>query len=149
MELDAIDRALINRLQDGLPLTTRPFATVGAELGIDESVVITRVAALREAGVLSRFGPLYNAERMGGGLSLAAMAVPPERFEEVAAMVNGFPEVAHNYAREHRLNMWFVLATELPEQVPAIAAAIEAQTGLAVRLFPKLAEYALDLRFAA
>lgn len=149
MELDAIDRALINRLQDGLPLTTRPFATVGAELGIDESVVIARVAALREAGVLSRFGPLYNAERMGGGLSLAAMAVPPERFEEVAAVVNGFSEVAHNYAREHRLSMWFVLATEWPEQVPAVALAIEARTGLAVRLFPKLAEYALDLRFAA
>jgi len=147
--LDVIDRALINRLQDGLPLTSRPFAAVAAELGLAEGVVIARVAALREAGVLTRFGPLYNAERMGGGLSLAAMAVPMDRFEEVAAVVNGFPEVAHNYARDHALNMWFVLATETPEQVPAVADAIAARTGLAVRLFPKLAEYALDLRFAA
>ncbi|MBP2230480.1 DNA-binding Lrp family transcriptional regulator [Azospirillum agricola] len=149
MELDGIDRALINRLQDGLPLTPRPFADVAAELGLDEGTVIDRVAALRRSGVLSRFGPLYNAERMGGGLSLAAMAVPAERFEEVAALVNGFPEVAHNYAREHTLSMWFVLATETPERLFAVAEAIEARTGLAVRLFPKLAEYALDLRFTA
>ncbi|MBK1840387.1 Lrp/AsnC family transcriptional regulator [Azospirillum sp. YIM B02556] len=152
--MDAIDRALINRLQDGLPLTSRPFAAVAAEpamaeFGLDEDMVIGRVAALREAGVLSRFGPLYNAERMGGGLSLAAMAVPAERLDAVAALVNAFPEVAHNYARDHALSLWFVLATETPERVAEVAAAIEARTGLAVRLFPKLAEYALDLRFEA
>ncbi|CAO3433091.1 Heme d1 biosynthesis protein NirG [Azospirillum doebereinerae] len=147
--LDSIDRTLINRLQDGLPLSSRPFADVAAELGLDEGTVIDRVAALREAGVLSRFGPLYNAERMGGGLSLAAMAVPAERLDAVAVLVNAFPEVAHNYAREHTLNLWFVLATETPERLFDVAAAIEARTGLAVRLFPKLAEYALDLRFMA
>lgn len=149
MELDATDRALINRLQDGLPLSSHPFADVAAELGLDERTVIDRVAALREAGVLSRFGPLYNAERMGGGLSLAAMAVPADRYDAVAAVVNGFPEVAHNYARRHALSMWFVLATETPERVPAVAAEIEAQTGIPVHLFPKLAEYALELRFEA
>ena len=154
MELDATDRALINRLQDGLPLTSHPFADVAAEpwavgLGLDERTVIDRIAALREAGVLSRFGPLYNAERMGGGLSLAAMAVPADRYDAVAAVVNGFPEVAHNYARHHALSMWFVLATETPERVPAVAAEIEAQTGIPVHLFPKLAEYALELRFEA
>lgn len=147
--LDTIDRALINRLQDGLPLTSRPFADVAAELDLDEDTVIDRIAALGAAGVLSRFGPLYNAERMGGGLSLAAMAVPAERFDAVASLVNGFPEVAHNYARDHALSLWFVLATETPERVVEVAAAIESRTGLAVRLFPKLAEYALDLRFEA
>lgn len=149
MELDAADRALLNRLQDGIPLVERPFAAVGGELGLGEDEVLARVAAMQEAGVLSRFGPMFHAERMGGGLTLAAMAVPADDFERVAEQVNAFPEVAHNYAREHALNMWFVVATEAPERVAAVCAAIGERTGLRVYAFPKLAEYYLNLRFKA
>ncbi|HYG85253.1 MAG TPA: AsnC family transcriptional regulator [Azospirillum sp.] len=149
MELDATDRALLNRLQDGIPLTDRPFAAVGAELGLSEDEVLVRVAAMKDAGVLSRFGPMFHAERMGGGLTLAAMAVPAADYERVTEQVNAFPEVAHNYAREHALNMWFVVATETPERVAEVCAAIEERTGLPVYPFPKLAEYYLNLRFKA
>ncbi|PWC40837.1 protein nirG [Azospirillum sp. TSO22-1] len=147
--MDATDRALLNRLQDGIPLVDRPFAAVGEELGLSEDAVLARVAAMKGAGVLSRFGPMFHAERMGGGLTLAAMAVPAEDFDRVAGQVNAFPEVAHNYAREHALNMWFVVATETPERVAAVCAAIEERTGLPVYPFPKLAEYYLNLRFKA
>ena len=102
-----------------------------------------------EAGVLSRFGPMYHAERLGGGLTLAALAAPPERFDEVTALVNAHAEVAHNYERDHELNMWFVLATDTPEGIDRTARAIEEKTGLEVMLFPKLEEYFIGFRVQA
>lgn len=149
MDLDATDRALLNRLQDGVPLVDRPFAAVGEELGLTEDDVLARVQAMVQAGMLSRFGPMFHAERLGGGLTLAAMQVPADDFDRVAAAVNAFPEVAHNYARDHALNMWFVVATEAPERVAEVCAEIEERTGLPVFPFPKLAEYYLNLRFKA
>lgn len=147
--LDAIDRALTNRLQDGLPLVDRPYAAVAAELGLEEAELLERLRRLLDAGVLSRFGPMYHAERMGGGLTLAAMAVPKERFEAVAEIVNAFPEVAHNYARDHDLNMWFVLASDRPERIAGTLREIEAATGLTVHDMPKRREFFVGLRFAA
>ena len=99
---------LINALQGGFPLVERPFAAVGAQLGIDEEEVIARIEFLKESGVLTRFGPMFQIERMGGAFVLAALAVPEERYEEVTALVNQLPAVAHNYRRQHALNMWFV-----------------------------------------
>lgn len=147
--MDDIDRRLVNALQGGFPIHERPYAEVAARLGLGEAEVIRRLAAMREAGVLSRFGPMYDAERLGGAVSLCAMAVPDERFEEVAGIVNGFPEVAHNYARAHALNMWFVLAVERPELIEATIARIEAATGLEVLNLPKLDEYFLELKLTA
>ncbi len=147
--MDEIDRAVINRLQDGLPVAERPFIPVAEELGLEEGDLIRRVRRLREEGVLSRFGPLFHAERMGGSLVLAAMRVPPEDFDRVAGQVNELPEVAHNYQRDHAFNMWFVLATETPEGVARAVAEIEARTGLKVHPMPKLAEYFIGLRFQA
>ena len=98
-----------------LPLTDRPFAEVGAELGMGEDEVLERLRRLFTLGVLTRFGPLVQIERAGGRFVLAALEVPEPRFDEVAAIVNALPEVAHNYRREHALNMWFVLAAETPE----------------------------------
>ena len=147
--MDAIGRRIVNRLQDGFPLAPRPFAEAAAELGLDEATLLDRVRHLLEAGVLSRFGPLYNAERMGGGLTLAAMQVPAERFDQVAAVVNGFPEVAHNYQRQHALNMWFVVAAETPSRLAEVLDGVRAATGLAVYDLPKIEEFSLSLRFEA
>ena len=147
--LDELDRRIVNRLQDGIGTESRPFAPVAEELGISEQKLIARLRRLRERGVLSRFGPMFNAERMGGAFCLCAMAVPEARFEAVAEQVNAHPEVAHNYAREHRFNMWFVLASEEAGRIETVAEAIEAETGLAVLLFPKEAEYFVGFRVAA
>jgi len=86
-------------------------------------------------------------QQLGGGLTLAAMRVPQADFEDVAETVNAFPEVAHNYARDHELNMWFVLATEHEERIDQVIHDIEAQTGLRVYNMPKQAEYYVGLRF--
>ncbi|MEE8500763.1 MAG: Lrp/AsnC family transcriptional regulator, partial [Kiloniellales bacterium] len=96
---------------------------------------------------LSRFGPLYNAERLGGAVTLAAMAVPEAEFDRVAEAVNAHPEVAHNYARDHALNMWFVISTDRPQHIDETIEAIEEETGLTVYEMPKLEEFTIGLRF--
>ncbi len=123
--MDYFDRAIINRLQDGFPICERPYAEVAAELGLGESELIERLERLLAEKKLSRFGPMYHAERLGGGLSLCAMRIPEAEFERVAEQVNAFPAVAHNYARDHALNMWFVLATETPQGIADAIAGIE------------------------
>lgn len=147
--LDAIDRLLINRLQDGLPLVPAPFAAVAAEAGLTEPEVVARIAALREMGAVTRFGPFLDAAAMGGAFCLCALAVPADRFDEVMTLVNAHPEVAHNYERGHRLNMWFVLACERPGQIAQAAARIGAETGLKVHLFPKEQEFFIGFRVEA
>jgi DNA-binding Lrp family transcriptional regulator len=147
--LGETDRAIVNRLQDGLPVVDEPYRLVAAELGIEEDDLIARLARLASAGVLSRIGPMYNAARFGGGLTLCAMAVPVARLEEVASIINAFPEVAHNYAREHRFNMWFVLATETEERIAAVIAEIERLTDIKVLNLPKLEEYFIGMKVAA
>jgi len=145
--LDAIDRAIINKLQKGFPICPQPYAQAAEEFGISEEELISRLQAMLDDKRLSRFGPLYNAERMGGGLSLCAMAVPKEDFEQVAEQVNSYPEVAHNYARDHELNMWFVLATETPERIDQVLGEIQAQTGCPVYNMPKKQEFFVGLHF--
>lgn len=144
--MDELDRVIINGLQEGFPVCERPYAATAERLGLDEAVLMERLEHLLKDGVLSRFGPLIHAEQLGGGLTLAAMQVPAGDLERVIGQVNAFPEVAHNYERDHALNMWFVLATERPEQVAAVIAAIEARTGYPVYNFPKEEEYFLNLR---
>lgn len=147
--MDDLDRAIINRLQQGLPICESPYRQVAEQLGMAEAELLDRLQKLLADGVLSRFGPMYHAEQMGGALTLAALKVPGDRFDEITEIVNRFPEVAHNYARNHALNMWFVLATEKPEQVQAVIEAIERQTGLTVYNMPKIKEYYVGLQLEA
>ena len=146
VELDGLDRRIVNGLQGGFPVSERPYAEAAEAFGIAEDELIARIDRLVETGALSRFAPLFNAERLGGAVCLCGLAVPAARFDAVAEQVNAHPEVAHNYAREHALNMWFVLASERPERIEEVAAAIEAETGLTVYRLPKLDEYYIGLK---
>jgi DNA-binding Lrp family transcriptional regulator len=147
--LDATDRAILNALQEGFPLTPHPFADAGRPLGLSEDDLIARIQNLREEGAITRFGPFFDAEAMGGAFCLCAMAVPADRFDAVVTLVNEHPEVAHNYERSHRLNMWFVLATDTPEGIERTARRIEAETDLQVLRFPKLKEFFIGFRVKA
>lgn len=144
--LDTTDRAIINALQTSFPLSHHPFAEAGAALDLSEEALIQRIKHLREVGAITRFGPFFDAEAMGGAFCLCAMSVPAGRFEDVVTLVNAHPEVAHNYERTHPLNMWFVLACETPEGIEKVARKIERETGLAVRRFPKLKEFFIGFR---
>jgi len=149
MSLDDTDRAIVNLLQDGIPVLERPFAGAAASLGLDEAALLERLQALLDAGVLSRFGPMFDAERLGGAFTLCAMRVPGTQFDRVADLVNSFEEVAHNYEREHELNMWFVIGAGTPGRVAAVVDAIEARTGIEVLNLPKLEEFYVGLRLEA
>lgn len=147
--MDDIDKTIINRLQGGFPICERPFAAVAETLALSEGELISRIDAMLADGTLTRFGPLYQIERMGGRFSLAAMAIPAAEFDRVAEIVNAFPEVAHNYERNHRLNMWFVLATETPEGLPETITRIKQATGYPVYNMPKEKEFFVNLYLTA
>lgn len=145
-ELDGADRAILNRLQHGFPICERPFARAALELGLEEGELLQRLGRLLESGVLTRFGPMFQIERAGGAVVLAAMQVPDADLEGVVAILNALPEVAHNYLRSHRFNLWFVLATASLESMERVIDCIEETTGHPVYAMPKLKEYFLDLR---
>jgi len=147
VSIDDTDRLLLNELQGGFPVTHRPFADVAARLALEEGDVIARLRRLVETGALSRFGTILNAPQLGGERTLAAMRVPRERFDEVAAYVNGLDAVSHNYERAHEFNMWFVISSEDEDDIERTIARIERETGLAVINLPTLEEFFVDIRF--
>jgi DNA-binding Lrp family transcriptional regulator len=145
MIINRLARELINHYQGGFLLTEQPFRNAAVDLGCSESTLIDTVAYLLNNGILSRFGPLYDAVKLGGGLTLAAMSVPEDSYARVTTLVNDYKEVAHNYRREHELNMWFVLATKSPENIATTLAAIEQESGFKVYNFPKQQEFYIGL----
>lgn len=147
VDLDAVDRRILNSLQGGFPVCPRPFREAAGALGITEEELIRRLQRLVDSGGLSRFGPILDASQLGGERTLAAMHVPAERFEEVAAFVNSLPTVSQNYEREHHLNMWFVVATEDPAEIRRTLATIEQETGLRVLDLPAEEQYFVEVNF--
>ncbi len=147
--LDATDRLILNHLQEGFPIATDPFLTVARNLGLEEANLLARLERMKADRIITRFGPFFDAEAMGGAFCLCAMAVPGANFETVLTKVNARPEVAHNYERSHHLNMWFVLATESAPEIEAVAKSLERETGLRVLRFPKLREFFIRFRVAA
>lgn len=147
--MDEVDKLIINQLQGGFPICDSPYQVVAEKLGITESDLINRIKSLLADGILSRFGPLFHAEQMGGALTLAAVKAPEQQFDEITEMINAFPEVAHNYARNHQLNMWFVIATDVPERLIEVIKEIEQKTNLKVYNMPKITEYFVGLKLEA
>lgn len=146
VDLDDIDRQLLDRYQRDLPLVAAPFASIAADLGIAEEDVITRLRRLREKGAVSRVGAVVKPNTVGVS-TLAAMAVPPERLDEIAAIVSAQPEVNHNYEREHELNLWFVAVAKDEAALSAALSRIGRATGCAVIDLPLVEAYHIDLGF--
>lgn len=140
-----IDAAILNRLQRGFPISSSPYQILAEELNVAPEYILQRIEHWLANGVLTRFGPLFHIEKRGGEFTLCALHAPKERFDEIAALVNAEPSVAHNYERTHYLNMWFVLATEQAEQTRAILAALTQTLGVVIYPFPKLKEYFVGL----
>src|SRR3546814_6978580 len=118
------------------------------ELGVPAPALCAQVQAWLDDGTLTRFGPLFDIEALGGAFTLAALCVPSSRIDEVAGMLAGMPEVAHNYQREHpSWNMWFVLACSLPADIARTIERIAQHTGLSVLNLPKEQTYHVGLHF--
>lgn len=144
--LDETDRRIVNALQGGFPLSDEPYREAAEPLGLSEAELLARLKRLLDERALTRFGPMFQIERMGGRFVLAAMQVPEADFDRIAETVNAFPEVAHNYRREHALNMWFVVAAETPALCDAALARIAQACALKVHAFPKEREYFVELQ---
>ncbi|WP_436923723.1 siroheme decarboxylase subunit beta [Halosimplex amylolyticum] len=145
-QVDAVDAALVDGWQSGFPVTERPFEVVAADVGVDESEALERVKRLYDQGIFRRFGPVLNPPVIGSS-TLAAVKAPADRFEEVAAVINGYEQVNHNYARDHEWNMWFVVTAASKERRDAILDEIEERTGCAVLVLPMLTDFYIDLEF--
>ncbi len=145
--LDTINRRIINNLQGGFPVTESPYRDIAFKIGITEDELLWRLEVMKTDQIYSRFGPLYNAEALGGAVTLAAIKVPEDDFERVTELVNAHDEVAHNYRRSPSpLNMWFVLSTESSEEISVVLDEIAQETGLEVYNMPKQKEYFLELK---
>lgn len=147
--LSDFDKLLINSMQSDFPLSSTPFDDLSVQLGYSAGDVINGVTSLLDRGVITRFGPLFNIEQLGGVFSLCALEVPTERFDQVAELVNAYPQVAHNYQREHQWNMWFVLATETAEELEATFEEIVRSSGCPGLNLPKEQEFYVGLRLTA
>ncbi|MCX4024848.1 Lrp/AsnC family transcriptional regulator [Spartinivicinus marinus] len=143
--MDKLDRQLLNRLQTGIPICEYPFQVIANELSCTEQQVIDKLQKMLDSGLLTRFGPLFDINEFGGAFTLVAMQVPSEDFDKVTAIVNQFPQVAHNYQRQHQFNMWFVIATEKTDEIVDIITQIESLTGLRVYNMPKQEEFYVGL----
>ena len=117
VNLYQFEKTLLNRLQGDLPLVPEPFVVIAEELGVSEVDVINTLRSLHETKVITRFGPLFDIVKKKGALSLCALKVSEERLDEVAELVNGYTQVAHNYLRENEWNMWFVLAAKSQQEL--------------------------------
>jgi len=144
---DALDRRLLDEFQRGFPLSERPFAELAQRLQTDEADIIERLRRLKGEGAVSRVGAVLAPHALGWS-TLAALAVPAERLDDVADLVSDYPEVNHNYEREHRFNLWFVVTGEDQDAVAAVLDDIGRRTGLRPLDLPLLEPFHLDLGFA-
>jgi len=144
--LTDLEKRLLNDFQDGFPLSPKPFADMAEELGASESAVLSALEGLQENGLISRVGPVFRPNRVGAS-TLAAMAVPPERLQEVADLVSAYAEVNHNYEREHELNLWFVATAPDRDRLNAVLKEIEDRSGLPVLDLPMIEDYFINLGF--
>ena len=145
-ELTELDRRLLNDFQQDFPLSPTPYADMARNLGVSEAEVLARLEALKSAGAISRVGAVVRPNTVGAS-TLAAMAVPPEKLESVAALVNGYTEVNHNYEREHRVNLWFVATAPDMTRLQSVLDEISVRTGYEVLSFPLVEDYHIDLGF--
>lgn len=144
MDYRELAELLIHRYQTGFPLTSRPFKVIADELGLAEEQIMETFQRLLEEGLISRLGPVFTTHRVGYSF-LAAMACPQEKIDSIAEFVNSFDEVNHNYEREGKLNLWFVLTGKDESHLDSVVKKIEQETGLVVHPFPMLRPFKIDL----
>ena len=144
--LSCQDRQLLNAYQQEFPLVSEPYKEMAAYLGMTEGEVLERLRSLEKSGIISRVGVVFRPRSVGTS-TLAAMEVPASEVERVAALVSAYPEVNHNYEREHTLNLWFVLTANDKERLQNVMAEIAKQSGMTVHAMPMVEDYHIDLGF--
>lgn len=145
--LSALHKRLLNDFQQDFPLTPRPYLKLAEALGVSEEEVLSALQELADGDLIYRVGPVIRPNQIGHSM-LVAMAVPTEQLQQVAEIISRFPEVNHNYERDNRFNLWFVLIADNREQLQRTVDDIEYQCGYPAMRLPLLADYFINLGFA-
>jgi len=141
-----LEQHLLDDFQRDMSLSATPFADIAQQLNVSEDEVIKTTQSLQERGVISRVGPVFRPNRIGVS-TLAAMSIPEDKIECVARIVSAFPEVNHNYQREHEFNLWFVVTASSAEHLDIVLYEIEQHTEYPLMSLPMLEDYFIDLGF--
>lgn len=146
--MDLIDEKILKRVERKFPLSSYPYRDLADDLGLTEKEVISRLSQLKKKGIILRIGAFFDSEKLGFHSTLIAMKVPQSRLPAVAEIINCYPGVTHNYSRDHRFNLWFVLMGKHRKEIDEIIRKIKDQTGIKDILnFPKKQLFKLDLNF--
>ena len=141
-----LEQHLLNDYQRDMSLSATPYADMAKQLGVSEEKVLESINLLQDRGVISRVGPVFRPNRIGVS-TLAAMAIPEQDIECVARIISAFPEVNHNYQREHEYNLWFVVTASSTEHLDIVLYEIEQHTEYPLMSLPMLDDYFIDLGF--
>jgi DNA-binding Lrp family transcriptional regulator len=144
--LTVFHRQLLNNYQHEFPLSPTPYKDIAASLGVTEDDVLSAFIELTSKQFISRIGPVITPNQIGVS-TLVAMAIPDEQIQSVADIVSQYSEVNHNYEREHRFNLWFVLIVKDDIHLQAVIEGIEMKTGFKTMQLPLLADYFINLGF--
>lgn len=145
-KLTELERRFLNAYQHEFPMSPTPYADIADELGLTEANVLEMLDSLSRRNILSRIGPVFTPNRAGCS-TLVAMAVPAEQLEAVAALVNSYDEVNHNYERLNDFNLWFVLTASDHERIETIVSELRNKTGFQLLNLPLEQAYHIDLGF--
>ncbi len=146
-EMDAVDRALLDIIQADFPLAPRPYAEIGARLGIGEEEALGRVRALKEARIIRRMGANFQSKKLGWVSTLCGAKVPADVMDTFVELVNAEPGVTHNYEREHAYNIWFTFIGPSREYIQERLDAITARTGVPILNLPATRLFKIRVNF--
>ena len=145
-DFSPLEQHLLNDFQRDMSLSATPYADMAKRLNVSEEEVLQCIQSLQNRGVISRVGPVFRPNRIGVS-TLAAMSVPEQDLECVARIISAFPEVNHNYEREHEYNLWFVVTASSEEHLNIVLHEIEQHAEYPLMSLPMLDDYFIDLAF--
>ena len=128
--IDDVDKAILNRIQSDFPITSRPYRTIGNDLGLSEDEVLNRISRLKTDGIIRRIGGNFKPEKLGFVSTLCAAKVPEDKIDHFAEVVNRYPGVTHNYRRENTYNIWFTFIAPSMDEINTNLEQIAAETGV-------------------
>lgn len=130
MELDDLDRRILNRIQGDFPISADPYGEIGESAGCSGAEALARVTSLVQKGVIRKVGPFFDAKKMGYGSTLCAVNVPADKMDEAVGVINSYPHVTHNYLRGGEPNVWFTVIAESREAIKNILAEISSRASV-------------------